>query len=56
VFQKESAIDWGTLNYRGNEVFSEPNLSPVLPNWLEKVPLEIGLQKLSSKFELLKIV
>ncbi|CAN2173152.1 WcaG Nucleoside-diphosphate-sugar epimerases [Candidatus Nanopelagicaceae bacterium] len=56
VFQKESAIDWGTLNYRGNEVFSEPNLSPVLPNWLEKVPLEIGLQKLSSKFKLLKIV
>lgn len=56
VFQKKSAIDWGSLKYRGNEVFSEPDLSPVLPNWHEKVTLEIGLQKLSSKFESLKII
>jgi nucleoside-diphosphate-sugar epimerase len=50
VFQKESAIDWGRLDYRGNEIFSEPNLSPVLPNWLENVSLEIGIQKLKSQF------
>jgi nucleoside-diphosphate-sugar epimerase len=50
VFQKESAIDWGSLDYRGNEIFSEPDLSPLLPNWIEKVPLEIGIQKLMRKF------
>lgn len=38
-------IEWGSLQYRGNEIFKEPNLSPVLPNWHEKISLREGISE-----------
>jgi nucleoside-diphosphate-sugar epimerase len=39
-------IEWGALEYRGNELFATPNLSPILPNWSEKVSLHEGISEL----------
>lgn len=41
-----SNIEWGALKYRGNELFKEPHLSPILPNWREKITLSKGILEL----------
>ncbi len=39
-------IEWGALEYRGSELFETPNLSPILPNWHQKISLNEGISEL----------